>query len=56
MTGRRVVPVDLLGNMPGDPAALAADSNDDSNDDSNGASQSLPRTHASIQLRSDLIS
>ena len=52
MTGRTAVPVDLLGNMPGDPAAVAADSNDDSN----GASQSLPRTHASIQLRSDLIS
>jgi len=42
MTGRTAVPVDLLGNMPGDPAAVAADSNDDSN----GASQ----------LRSDLIS
>ena len=51
MTGRRVAPVDLLSSMPGDPAALAADSNDDGN----GASQSLPRTHASIQLRSDLI-
>jgi hypothetical protein len=45
MTGGRVAPVDRLSNMPGDPAAPAADSDDESN----GASQSLPRTHASIK-------